>query len=58
MYPPLPWPLLGIKSAKPTSSTLLRPGFATQGSQYLRGGVVNIRRETSGHLQAGVYRSR
>src|SRR5262245_27339905 len=29
IYPPVPWPLPGIRSAKPTSSTLLRSGFST-----------------------------
>src|SRR5580704_4448064 len=29
-YPPEPWPLPGIKSTKPTSSTLLRSGASAQ----------------------------
>ena len=30
MYPPTPWPLPGIRSTNPTSSTLLRSGLLTQ----------------------------
>src|SRR5438132_4957349 len=34
MYPPVPWPLPGIKSAKPISSTLLRSGLGTHISLF------------------------
>ena len=30
MYPPAPWPLPGIRSANPTSSTLLKSGWSIQ----------------------------
>src|SRR5437870_9208527 len=34
MYPPVPWPLPGIKSTNPISSTLLRSGLGTHISLF------------------------